>query len=98
MAERTPTNWRIREIEDNIDALFLDAERRHLRLAKWLDPTHDCIEIFPTPIGHERLLTWFELDGVLREKIDEDLHVIWIADLQQWSTCFNHTFTAAHDP
>lgn len=49
MSERTPTFRWIGKIEDDVDPLLLDSERRHLGLPEGLDSTNDCVEVFADP-------------------------------------------------
>src|SRR5215471_6316125 len=89
---------RIREIEDDVDALLLDTQRRDLREPGGLDaPDGGLKAVVAAPLLDDGPRPGFHTDGVRREKVGDDFQLHRVTDFQQRVAGRHHRF-ALTDP
>ena len=77
---RLPVLVRVDEIEDDVDALLLDAERRDLGVGGRIDQADAGGERRAAPSVDAAPRTRRDLDGVRGQKMGDDLEIARVAD------------------
>ncbi len=103
VAQLAPGGRGIGELDDHVDALLLDAERRHLHEAGGLNPPDAPLEGHPAaPLLEAHRVAGRHPDGVARQQVGDHLEVVRIADLDERLARRHHGFALAiplqHDP
>src|SRR5690606_9889642 len=90
--ERRPVLARAREIDDHVDALLFDAERRNLEEAERLDETNGAVQrlALPPPVLDDHASAGADAYGVRRQKLGDDLEIPRIAERQDLGARQDH--------
>src|SRR5690606_32492921 len=88
VAERLPRRLRVREVDDHVDALLLDPERRNLREAERLDVPHAAVQRLgaAAPVLDDDARAGLDAHGVRRQELGHDLEVARVADRKNFRT------------
>ena len=87
----SPAVPRLRDVDQDVDPLFLDSEGGDLRKAEGLDAPHLAGQRRPAAPGLDHhALTGLDPDCVRGQQVDHDLELLGIADLHQGRAGLNH--------
>jgi hypothetical protein len=76
------------EIEHDVYALLLEAERRYFRERGGVDATHACAKrLRPTPALHRCRCAWAHFRSIAREQIGVDLQLADVTYLDERRSC-----------
>src|SRR5690606_8815636 len=99
VAEALPELIRARDVDDDVYALLFDPERRHFGEAERLDALDDAFErLLASPGFDDCTLAGTHSHRVLRQQLDFDLEITWIADLDDGRAGGNDSFALLQHP
>ena len=84
MPQPPPALARVGQVDEHVDALLLDAERRDFRDAERLDQAHLRVQgALAAPARDEHGVAGRDFHGLGRQQVDDDFEIGGIADFGQ---------------